>query len=216
MAAKGNFIMNNLVQTIVQDPVFPETINSILTATNQEQSCLLLRLKSRNVRGASHHLAFTGNFLAIVDFGVSDAICLGGANSGQTSIKCCDLACNAGPPTLKNCKDLIMKLEVKYLFPTLSTVQLQLPNFPTSFFIFIYQLPENEVWEWEKHYHMVLECKTICKPGRIISGFSWSYTCLKPNLHSRTEISLMALLTPKSSVSHMCYPYLPSRWVLLL
>ena len=147
MAAKGNFIMNNLVQTIVQDPVFPETINSILTATNQEQSCLLLRLKSRNVRGASHHLAFTGNFLAIVDFGVSDAICLGGANSGQTSIKCCDLACNAGPPTLKNCKDLIMKLEVKYLFPALSTVQLQLPNFPTPFFIFIYQLPENEVWE---------------------------------------------------------------------
>ena len=35
-----------------------------------------------------------------------------------------------------------MKLEVKYLFPALSTVQLQLPNFPTSFFIFIYQLPE--------------------------------------------------------------------------
>ena len=83
MAAKGNFIMSNLVQTIVQDPVFPETINSILTATNQEQSCLLLRLKSRNVRGASHHLAFTGNFLAIVDFGVSDAICLGG---GQTLV----------------------------------------------------------------------------------------------------------------------------------
>ena len=35
-----------------------------------------------------------------------------------------------------------MKLKVKYLFPTSSTVQLQLPNFPTSFFIFIYQLPE--------------------------------------------------------------------------
>ena len=77
MAAKGNFVINNLVQTIVQHSAFPETINSILMATNQEQSCLLLQLKSRNARGASHHLAFTGNFLAIVDFGVSDAICLG-------------------------------------------------------------------------------------------------------------------------------------------
>ena len=35
-----------------------------------------------------------------------------------------------------------MKLEDKYLFPTSSTVQFQLPNFLTSFFIFIYQLPE--------------------------------------------------------------------------
>ena len=143
------------MQTIVPYPAFPERINSVLTATNQAQSCLLLRLKSRNASGAFHHLSFIGNFLILVDFGVRDAILLGGASSGQTSIKCCDLACDAEPPPSINWKLLIMKLEVKYLFPTLSTVQLQLPNFPTSFFIFIYQLPENVVWGWEKHYHMV-------------------------------------------------------------
>ena len=36
MAAEGNVNVNNLVQTIVQHPAFRETINSILTATNQE------------------------------------------------------------------------------------------------------------------------------------------------------------------------------------
>ena len=49
---------NNLVQTIVQHPAFRETINSILTATNQEQPRLLFWLKSGNARGASHHAAF--------------------------------------------------------------------------------------------------------------------------------------------------------------
>ena len=57
--------LSNLVQTIVQHPVFRETINSILTATNQEQSCLLFRLKSRNARGASYHPAFMRNCLTI-------------------------------------------------------------------------------------------------------------------------------------------------------
>ena len=37
MAAEGNVSVKNLVQTIVQHLVFGETINSILTATNQEQ-----------------------------------------------------------------------------------------------------------------------------------------------------------------------------------
>ena len=62
---EGNVTVNKLVQTIVQHPAFRETINSILTATNQEQSCLLLRLKFRNARGASHHPAFMGNCLTI-------------------------------------------------------------------------------------------------------------------------------------------------------
>ena len=62
---EGNVTVNKLVQTIVQHPAFRETINSVLTATNQEQSCLLLRLKSRNARGASHHPAFMGNCLTI-------------------------------------------------------------------------------------------------------------------------------------------------------
>ena len=33
-----------------------------------------------------------------------------------------DLACDVEPRPLKNCKDLTMKLEVKYLFPTSSSV----------------------------------------------------------------------------------------------
>ena len=54
------------------------------------------------------------------DFGVSDAILLWGANSGQTSIKCRDLAYyNVEPLLLKNCKELNMKLDVKHLLPTL-------------------------------------------------------------------------------------------------
>ena len=56
MAAEGKVIVNILVQTIVQHPAFRETIN-------QEQSCLLLRLKSRNAREASQHSAFMGNCL---------------------------------------------------------------------------------------------------------------------------------------------------------
>ena len=42
MAAERNVNVNNLVQNIVQHPAFRETINSILTLANQEQSCLLL------------------------------------------------------------------------------------------------------------------------------------------------------------------------------
>ena len=65
MTAEGNVNVNNLVQTIVRHSAFQEAINSILTATNQEQLCLLLRLKSWNVRGASHHPAFMGNCLTM-------------------------------------------------------------------------------------------------------------------------------------------------------
>ena len=84
-------------------------------------SCLLLALKS------SLHLA-----ILIDDFKISKAILLGGANSRQTSIKCCDLACEVEPPPLKNCKDFTMKLKVKYLLPTSSSGA----NF------YIYELPE--------------------------------------------------------------------------
>ena len=65
---------------------------------------------------------------SIDDFGVSDAILLGGANS----IKCHDLACDVEPPPLKNCKDLSKKLEVKYLVPASSS----------GANLYIYQLPE--------------------------------------------------------------------------
>ena len=65
MAAEGNVNVNNLVQTILQHPAFREAINSILTATNQEQSCLLLLLKPWRAKGAPHHSAFMGNCLTI-------------------------------------------------------------------------------------------------------------------------------------------------------
>ena len=49
-----------------------------------------------------------------------------------SNLKCSVLACNVEPPPLKNCKDLTMKLQVKYLFPTSSLGA----NF------YIHQLPE--------------------------------------------------------------------------
>ena len=61
IATEGNIKVNNLLQTIVQYPAFPQMINSILAATYQEQSCLLLRLKSQIARGASQHPTFVGN-----------------------------------------------------------------------------------------------------------------------------------------------------------
>ena len=63
---------------------------------------------------------------------VRDAILLGGVNSGQTSIKSRDLACDAEPPLLKNRNCLTMQLKVKYHFLTLFAGA----NF------YIYELPE--------------------------------------------------------------------------
>ena len=48
------------------------------------------------------------------------SVVFGGVNCGQTSIKCCDLACDAESPPLKSCEDLNIKLEVKYFCPTSS------------------------------------------------------------------------------------------------
>ena len=42
MAAENNVNVKNLVQTIVQHLPFQETINSILTATNQEQLAYII------------------------------------------------------------------------------------------------------------------------------------------------------------------------------
>ena len=47
MAAEGNVNVN--IQTIVQHPVFRETINSILTATNQEQSTNIVLIASAEI-----------------------------------------------------------------------------------------------------------------------------------------------------------------------
>ena len=65
----------------------------------------------------------------INDIGVSNAILLVGANTGQiSSYKKRDLACDVEQPPLKNCKDLTMKLEVKYFFPTSSFIFCELPE----------------------------------------------------------------------------------------
>ena len=66
------------------------------------------------------------------DFEVSVAVFLWDANSGQISIKCRHLAYNVESPPLINCKNLSMKLEVKYLFS----------NSVSSASFYIYQLPE--------------------------------------------------------------------------
>ena len=52
---------------------------------------------------------------------------------------------------------------------------------------------------------MILGCKRIHKPSRTLPEFLrilWSYANPKSNLHHRTEISSMASLNPKSSISN--------------
>ena len=46
---EGYVNVNNLVQTIVQHPAFPETINSILTATNQMQTTNIVNAKANQI-----------------------------------------------------------------------------------------------------------------------------------------------------------------------
>ena len=46
MAVEGNDIVKNLAQTVVQQLVFRETINSILTAANQEQLTYIVPIVS--------------------------------------------------------------------------------------------------------------------------------------------------------------------------
>ena len=79
---------------------------------------------------------------------------LGGPNSGQISIKYPNLTCNAELPLLENCKDLTIKLEAKYLFPTSSS--------GTNFCI--YQLPEGLRMRKILAY-MVLGCRRITNQG---------------------------------------------------
>ena len=46
MVAEGNVNVDNLVQTIVKHPAYRETFNSILMATNQEQSTIIVLIAS--------------------------------------------------------------------------------------------------------------------------------------------------------------------------
>ena len=62
MAAEGNVIVNILVQTIVQRPVFRETINSILMATNQEQLTNIVNAETSQInRNDSANIASAGS-----------------------------------------------------------------------------------------------------------------------------------------------------------
>ena len=49
MAVDGNINVSNLVQTIVQHLAFRKTINSILTATNQEKSTNIVLIASAKI-----------------------------------------------------------------------------------------------------------------------------------------------------------------------
>ena len=49
MAAEGNVNVSNLVQIIVRHPGFEETINSILAATNHEQSTNIVLTASTEI-----------------------------------------------------------------------------------------------------------------------------------------------------------------------
>ena len=48
--AEGNVNVDNLVQTIVKHPAYRETFNSILMATNQEQSTIIVLIASAEIR----------------------------------------------------------------------------------------------------------------------------------------------------------------------
>ena len=63
MAAEENVNGKNLAQTIVQHLAFGKTINSILTATNQEQLTYIVLIVSTPqwATGASIDPAFRGN-----------------------------------------------------------------------------------------------------------------------------------------------------------
>ena len=56
---------------------------------------------------------------------------------------------------------------------------------------------QKKLWELEKCQHMII---TTSQGGHFLDfcGFSWRYAGPQSNLHSRMEISSMALPTPKS------------------
>ena len=62
MAAEGNVIVNILAQSIVQHPAFQETINSILTATNQEKTTNTVNVETYQInRNNSTNITSAGS-----------------------------------------------------------------------------------------------------------------------------------------------------------
>ena len=129
--------------------------------------------------------------LQIDNFRVSDAILLGGANSGQTSKKCCDLACYVEPhATIKNCRDFIMMLNVKHHFQTSSSSG---ANF------YIYELPEDlrmtEILAHEQTREDIFWIFTD------FYGVMWVQSPTSSPSSAHIEISSMLLLTLKLSIT---------------
>ena len=62
MAAEENVNVNNLVQTIVQHPTFRETVNSILKATNQDQTTNIVNADTNQInRSNSTNISSAGS-----------------------------------------------------------------------------------------------------------------------------------------------------------
>ena len=128
--------------------------------------------------------------LVIDDFRLSIAILREVLNSGQTFIKCRDLACNIGTTTFRKLKGFEYENES----------QISFPNFVFRCQVFY----SSVVWNSKNFSTMLLGCKRIHKPRAQIS---WIFTDFhivirvqSPTCNQRTEISAMATLTLKSSI----------------
>ena len=126
---------------------------------------------------------------------------LGGANSGQTSIKCCDLACNIEPPPLKNCRNLTVQLKVEYLFPTSSSGS----NF------YVYQLPEG-LGIRKILAHSIRTQKNPQTRADIffIFTFSWSYVGPKSNLYPTRKFHQWRRSNPE--IIYFCKTFIPTPY----
>ena len=124
--------------------------------------------------------------MKIDSFRVSYTILLRVSNSDQSSIKCCDLPCDVEPPLLKSCKNLSMKLKVKYILPT--------SNSDRKFYI--YELPEGL-----RVRKTLTHGTRMQKNPQTRKDIFWIFTDVGPssNFHLCTKISAMTLLTPKLS-----------------
>ena len=112
------------------------------------------------------------------------------------SIKCHDLVCDIELPPLKKCKDLNMKLKVKFLFPT---------SYSGANFIFISCLKVGNEKNISTRYFDAKE--SINQGGHFLDfhEFSCSYAGPKSNMRRLppSKISSVASLTSKSSIVYL-------------
>ena len=127
--------------------------------------------------------------IAVGDFGVSAAILLRGANSGQSPKKCCDLACIVEqPPPLKIFKDLAMELEVRFSqlhLPTHSFIYHQFGKRPRK---------EKNISTW---YYDGKESTNQGRHFQDFYKFSWSYVDPQSQYASPHENFINGITKPK-------------------